>query len=130
LNKKELKAFNTAVEHFADLLTKRGIKFEREYRFKKFYVEHVLVRLKRNPYRFDLAIPEKKIAFELDGGLRVKGGGKHNSPEGYKKDRRRDIIAMVYGWKVYRIPNEWLTDEKREAYLDLLDMLDEIFKER
>ncbi len=130
MNKKQLKALNPAVEHFANLLTKRGVKFEREYDFRKFYVDHVLVKFKRNKYRFDIAIPEKKIAFELDGGLRVKGGGKHNRPEGYKEDRRRDIIAMVYGWKVYRIPNEWLNDEDRREYLDLLDMLDEIFKER
>ena len=129
MNKKELKAFNPAVELFADLLTKRGVNFEREYRFKKFHVKNVLVRLKKNPYRFDFAIPDKKIAFEINGGLHVKGGGAHNSPEGYKRDRRRDIVAMVYGWSVYRIPSDWLTDKKGQPYLDLLDMLDEIFKE-
>ncbi len=128
MNKKEFKAFNPAVEKFADLLTKRGVKFEREYAFKKFYAEPILIKFKRNRYRFDLAIPDKKIAFEIDGGLHVKGGGAHNSPVGYKKDRRRDIVAMVYGWTVYRIPSDWLTEKTGQAYLDLLDMLDEIFK--
>ena len=129
MNKKELKAFDPALEQFASLLTKHGVKFEREYPFKKFYVEHVLVKLKRNKYRFDLAIPDRKMAFEIDGGLYIKGGGAHNSATGYKKDRRRDIVAMVYGWKVYRIPRDWLTDKKGQPYLDLLEMLGEIFKE-
>ena len=62
---------------------------EREYRF------HPVRR-----WRFDLAYPEKKIAFEIEGGTWT--GGRHVRPDGFEKDCEKYNEATRLGWKVYR----------------------------
>lgn len=62
---------------------------EREYRF------HPVRR-----WRFDLAYPEKKIAFEIEGGTWT--GGRHVRGAGFEKDIEKYNEATRLGWKVYR----------------------------
>jgi hypothetical protein len=62
---------------------------EREFRF------HTTRR-----WRFDAAIPEIKMAFELEGG--IWSGGRHIHPAGYEKDLEKYNTAALMGWTVYR----------------------------
>ena len=56
-------------------------------------------------WRFDYAIPEHKIAVEVEGG--VWTGGRHTSPKGFLNDMEKYNTATVMGWRVLRtIPDE------------------------
>ena len=51
-------------------------------------------------WRFDYAIPDLKIAFEIDGG--VWDYGRHNRPQGYINDMEKLNNAASMGWLVLR----------------------------
>lgn len=51
-------------------------------------------------WRFDYAIPDLKIAIEIDGG--VWRYGRHNRPEGYINDMEKLNTAASMGWLVLR----------------------------
>lgn len=97
------------------LLRGMNINFEREFYFHS-------VR----KWRFDFAIPEKKIAIEIEGGTfgkivvcnhchkkvffvtktgkiaYVRQAGGHNSGKGYKKDIEKYEEASFLGWTLLR----------------------------
>lgn len=51
-------------------------------------------------WRFDYAIPEHKIALEVEGG--VWTGGRHTSSVGFMKDMEKYNTATPMGWRVFR----------------------------
>lgn len=51
-------------------------------------------------WRFDYAIPELKVAIEIDGG--VLNYGRHNRPQGYINDMEKLNNAASLGWLVLR----------------------------
>lgn len=51
-------------------------------------------------WRFDYAIPEHKIALEVEGG--VWTGGRHTSPKGFLGDIDKYNTATLMGWRVFR----------------------------
>ena len=56
-------------------------------------------------WRFDYALPEHKIAVEVEGG--VWTGGRHTSPKGFLGDMKKYNTATLMGWRVFRtIPDE------------------------
>lgn len=60
-------------------------------------------------WRFDYAIPEHKIALEVEGG--VWTGGRHTSPKGFLNDMEKYNTATLMGWRVFRtIPDELHTN--------------------
>jgi very-short-patch-repair endonuclease len=71
------------------MLKSEGIVFEREYRF------HPVRR-----WRFDFAIPELRIAIEVEGG--VFSGGRHTRGIGYSNDLIKYNAATEMGWRVLR----------------------------
>lgn len=111
---------------FVALLVGKGLpKPEREKRFHS-----------KRKWQFDFAFPEKKLAVEIEGGLRgnpvkchkcgatvkkklksgkwivVTTGGRHNSPEGFKKDCEKYNTAALLGWRVLRIPRDEMHHNK------------------
>lgn len=52
-------------------------------------------------WRFDYAIPEYKIAVEVEGG--IWRGGRHNNPMGFIKDIEKYNSATSLGWKLLRV---------------------------
>lgn len=60
-------------------------------------------------WRFDIAFPTIKTAFELEGGIWT--GGAHVNPIGFTKDCEKYNEATRLGWKVFRIPPSLLTVE-------------------
>jgi len=51
-------------------------------------------------WRFDLAIPEYKIAIEFDGGGFI--AGRHNRGMGVISDMHKINTAVIHGWRVLR----------------------------
>lgn len=64
-------------------------------------------------WRFDYAIPEKKIAIECEGGIWTRG--RHTRGKGYKADMEKYNAAVELGWKLLRFtPDELLTSKSLE----------------
>lgn len=53
-------------------------------------------------FKFDWAYPDLRLAIEREGGIWIKGGGRHNRPTGYLKDLEKYNLAAVMGWTVLR----------------------------
>lgn len=84
-------AMSSAEESLAVQLTALGIPFEREFAFAK--------EMGRR-WRFDLAMPDRKFAIEVEGGIWTKG--RHVTGAGYTKDIEKYEAALLLGWIVYR----------------------------
>lgn len=74
-----------------------GITCEREYRF-----------IKDRRFRFDVALPDHRIAIEFEGG--VFTSGRHTRGKGYVNDSKKYNLATMHGWKLLR----YTTDITRE----------------
>lgn len=55
-------------------------------------------------WKFDYAIPERKTAFEFEGGIYT--GGSHTRGKRYASDTEKYNSAAFDGWKVYRFTLE------------------------
>ena len=56
-------------------------------------------------WRFDWSWPHPDVggaALEIEGGLHLKGGGRHNRPKGYENDAEKYSYAATMGWVVIR----------------------------
>lgn len=54
----------------------------------------------KRKWRFDYALPDKKLAFEYEGVMAVKS--RHTTPTGMTGDCDKYNQAQYLGWKVYR----------------------------
>nr|DAJ25575.1 MAG TPA: restriction endonuclease [Caudoviricetes sp.] len=54
----------------------------------------------KRKWRFDYAIPEHKIALEVEGG--VWTGGRHVRAQGFLGDMEKYNTATLMGWRVFR----------------------------
>jgi very-short-patch-repair endonuclease len=71
-----------------------GVEVVKEYRFYP-----------ARRWRFDYAIPEHKIAIEVEGG--VWTSGRHTRSKGFLGDMEKYNQATLLGWRVFRvIPDE------------------------
>lgn len=61
-------------------------------------------------WRFDYAIPEHRIAIEVEGG--VWTGGRHTRPKGFLGDIEKYNTATVMGWRLLRTTPEELVSKK------------------
>jgi hypothetical protein len=66
------------------------IKLIPEYRFHK-----------HRKWRFDWAIPELKIAIEVEGGAFTNG--RHTRGKGFIADMEKYNEAIILGWHVFRL---------------------------
>lgn len=74
--------------------TDLGVECVKEYKFHP-----------TRKWRFDFAIPEHKIAIEIDGG--VWNYGRHNRAQGYLADMKKFNAAASLGWIVLKFtPDE------------------------
>jgi very-short-patch-repair endonuclease len=80
---------SAAEEEMALHLKAHKIAYEREYRFHP-----------ERRWRFDFAIPEHKVAIEVEGGAFVNG--RHTRGAAFVKDCDKYNAAMLLGWRVFR----------------------------
>lgn len=65
--------------------------------------EEIVSEYKFHPtrkWRFDFAIPAKKIAIEIEGGLWISG--RHNRPVSMIKDFEKYNAAAKLGWRILK----------------------------
>jgi very-short-patch-repair endonuclease len=85
---------------------KLGVEVVAEYRF-----------FPPRRWRFDYALVEERIAIEVEGGIWLKGGGRHNRGKGMLNDMAKYNAAAVEGWIVIRTtPNTLIA----QSTLDLI----------
>jgi len=70
-----------------------GIKHEREYKF-----------LHDRRFRFDIALPEIKLAIEFEGGIFANGA--HTRGKHYASDAKKYNLATMHDWKLLRYTSE------------------------
>lgn len=58
-------------------------------------------------WRFDFAWPEKKIAFEVQGGIYTQGG--HTRAKGYNNDCEKGNEARLLGWRVFAVTTDHIS---------------------
>jgi hypothetical protein len=74
-------------------------------------------------WRFDLAIERLvtpdfersrlvKLAIEIEGGLFVTAGGRHNRGAGMRADMEKYNEAVLLGWRILRVLPEWVQSGK------------------
>lgn len=69
--------------------TDLGVECVKEYKFHP-----------ERRWRFDYAIPERKIALEVEGGVWTQG--RHTRPQGFLGDIEKYNTATLMGWRVFR----------------------------
>lgn len=85
--------------HLAEL----GIETIAEYRFDT-----------ERLFRFDLADPERKLGFEVDGGM-FRGG--HKRGVALEADYAKQNLAQLQGWKILRFTNREVLTGKAKDFL-------------
>jgi len=73
-------------------------------------LEHRFHSVRR--WRFDLAYPSYKIAFEYEGG--IFAGGRHSRGRGFANDIEKYNTAGLMGWRVFRIHGDMVYQGNRE----------------
>lgn len=79
------------------MLDAGGIKYEREYRFHP-----------TRKWRFDFAIPEHKIAVEVQGGIYIHG--RHNRGIYLESEYEKMCQAAILGWAVMPVTSKMILD--------------------
>ena len=74
------------------------------------------VRLPFGTVHLDAAIPELKIAVEMDGAAY------HGSPEARERDNRRDVALAALGWVVLRFSYHRLTTDPEGCRREILQV--------
>ena len=54
-------------------------------------------------WRADFAHIESRTLIEIEGGIFIPGGGRHNRGSGYAKDAEKYLEAVLAGWTVIRL---------------------------
>lgn len=87
------------------------MEWEREFRF-----------CRQRRFRFDFAMPDLKIAVEIDGR------GRHQTVSGVRLDCEKGNLAIRLGWKVFHFPatdmkrrNKW-GDRVLDAFVEMVCM--------
>jgi very-short-patch-repair endonuclease len=117
---REKKKIRTIFEPYITLDTSTGVEssLEKKVETTLNQVAQGLVRqhninIKGKKYRLDFALPDHKIAIEVDGFAF------HRSRMQFDNDRRRQNDLISRGWKILRVTADFTEDEIINAYLNL-----------
>ena len=75
-----------------------GPVLEREYRFHP-----------TRKWRADFAHVESRTLIEIEGGIYIAGGGRHNRAAGFLADLEKYLEAALAGWRVVRLAEPLIT---------------------
>ena len=60
-------------------------------------------------WRADFAHIETRTLIEIEGGIYVEGGGRHNRSAGFIADAEKYLEAALAGWRVLRLTDRQIT---------------------
>ena len=75
-----------------------GPELKREFRFHA-----------ERKWRADFAHVESRTLIEVEGGIFIKGGGRHNRAAGFIADAEKYLEAFLDGWNVVRLTEAQIT---------------------
>lgn len=75
-----------------------GPPLEREFRFDA-----------QRKWRADFAHLDSRTLIEIEGGIHVAGGGRHNRAAGFIADAEKYCEAFLAGWNVVRLTKAQIT---------------------
>ena len=67
-------------------------------------------------WRVDFAHIESRTLIEIEGGIFLRGGGRHSRGAGYAKDAEKYLEAVLAGWTVIRLT-------ERQLELDFIERI-------
>ncbi len=88
----------------------RGPILEREYRFHP-----------TRKWRADFAHLPSRTLIEIEGGIFLRAGGRHNRGTGYARDAEKYLEAVLGGWRVIRLTERQLEIGLVERIVQLLN---------
>lgn len=59
-------------------------------------------------WRADFAHPASRTLIEVEGGIFLRSGGRHNRGSGYADDAEKYLEAALNGWRVLRLTERQL----------------------
>jgi len=68
-------------------------------------------------WRADFAHVESRTLIEIEGGLHIFGGGRHNRAAGFIADAEKYIEAFLAGWSVVRLTEKQITAPNLERII-------------
>ncbi len=84
-----------------------GPELEREFRFHP-----------ERKWRADFAHIESRTLIEIEGGIYVEGGGRHNRSAGFIADAEKYMEAFLSGWSVVRLTSAQITAPNVERLIE------------
>lgn len=60
-------------------------------------------------WRADFAHLESRTLIEIEGGIFLAGGGRHNRASGFAADTEKYLEAALAGWRVLRLTDRQIT---------------------
>lgn len=70
-------------------------------------------------WRFDFAIPQARIAFEVEG-IKYTGKSRHTTVSGYSGDCEKYNEAMRLGWRPFRFTSQMIVMKEIEKYVAMV----------
>lgn len=67
-------------------------------------------------WRADFAHPGSRTLIEIEGGIFLRSGGRHNRGGGYARDAEKYLEAALHGWTVLRLT-------ERQLELDFIERI-------
>lgn len=71
-------------------------------------------------WKFDYVWVNRKIACEIDGGLWVAGGGRHNRPVTMIKDNEKFNNAALLGWRILKFTPQQFRNGEAAEFIKLI----------
>lgn len=71
-------------------------------------------------WRADFAHIESRTLIEIEGGIFLRGGGRHSRGAGYAKDAEKYLEAVLAGWTVIRLTEKQLEIDFIERIVSLV----------
>ena len=71
-------------------------------------------------WRADFAHLPTRTLIEIEGGIFMRKGGRHNRGTGYAKDAEKYLEAAIHGWTVLRLTEKQLEIGLIERVVDYL----------
>lgn len=72
-------------------------------------------------WRADFAHSESRTLIEIEGGIYVEGGGRHNRSAGFVADAEKYLEAFLAGWAVVRLTSAQITSPLVERLIERIN---------
>lgn len=105
-------------------MAKSALETEFKYKLRLLGLPEPVSEYRFHPvrkWRFDFAYPDKKIAFEVDGG--IWSAGRHNRGSGYEGDAEKYNQAAINGWYVFRFTSGMIGDHRSTEILEQVKLI-------